>query len=192
MTKAIREHYEKAEQRQAKINELAQLIEQNEAELKDKQQSYKASVAAGDDSQTDTLFHEVEALQGRIKADKHKHKTLEEVTAEFIKADAVKVIKGYEDAVKAGHQKKADAALKKVEDAKKVYIQALDVIDGIDEDFKADTHEYFKLIRNRKLTKEEINTAHNGLFHSIEHPFPIVPSKVSLVVNGHDIKKGGE
>lgn len=192
MAKAIKEHYEKAEQRQMKITELVELIERNEAELKDKQQAYKASVAAGDDSQTDVLFHEVEALQGRIKADKHKHKTLEEVTAEFIKADAVKVIKGYGDAVKIKHQKKADDALKIVEDAKQAYIQALDIVNGIDEDFKAETSQYFNLIRKRKLSKEDINTGNDHLFYKIEYPAAIIPAKTSLVINGHDIEKRGQ
>lgn len=192
MTKAIKAHYEKAEQRQTKITELAQFIEQNEETLKEKKQAYKASVAAGDDSQTDTLFHEVEALEARIKADKHKYKTLEEVTAEFIKADAAEVLKGYPDAVKAEHQKKADKALQAVQDAKKAYVKALDVVDGINDAFKADTSEYFSLIRKRKITKDDINTGHDNLFHFIEHPPAIVPAKGSLVVNGHDIKEGGK
>ncbi|MTD31841.1 hypothetical protein [Planomicrobium sp. YIM 101495] len=191
MTKAIEEHYEKAKQRQVKIEELKQKIQQNKTDLVSKQAAYKNSVAEGDDVLTDSLFHEVEALQSQIKADEHKFRTLNDATSEFLKADAVAVVKSYTDDVRAVHQEKADNALLAVEEAKQAYIKALDVVDGIDDAFKADTRKYQQLIKKRNLTKADVNTDGNILLHKIEYPTDIIPRKINLGVSSEDIKEGG-
>jgi|SRR5690625_957653 len=191
MTMKVKQYNDEVKQKHKAIDELKNFIAEMEERTPVLEQQYKDSVSKGGND-VDDLFHEIESLKKKIRADKHKLKTLQEVTDEHLDGVAMEVLKGYDKHVRVKHENKVSKALEVIEQAKSEYIKSLDVIDGLNDSFIDDTAKYWQIIRQRDLDKRKVNTISNQFYTAIERPRDIAPSKWALEVTGYDIERGAK
>lgn len=99
MTKTIDEHLQEVKQKGERVSDLKKSIAQNESLLTKKEAEYKEAVI-NDSSDIDNLYHEIESLKKKLQADRHKVKTLEEVTEEYLRESAYDVLLTFPTVVK--------------------------------------------------------------------------------------------
>src|SRR5699024_7566606 len=108
----VKEHYSEVNKRNERINQLDSEIKDNEQRLATAEKEYKQSVIDNSDN-VDDLFYEMDRLKNKIKADKHKLTTLENVTNEFALNHARDTIHSFVD-VQVKYRKKLDEAMKQI------------------------------------------------------------------------------
>lgn len=160
MTKALEEHYKEVEQKEARMTALEGDIKENERILARLREDYKTAVIKDSDN-IDELFHEIESIEKKLKADKHKLKTLQTVTEDHLKKHAIEVLNGYETDVVQKYQSQADKISEKIEQAKKEYISKIKgyrkEFNEINEEYHQTARQYGRILRDNGIEKGDIN-----------------------------------
>src|SRR5699024_12271688 len=107
MTKALNEYLQEAEQKKARVDDLKQSIKQNRDTLTRSRQEYKKSVAE-DKNNIDDLVHGSEALENKIRADKHKLQMVETNREEHLKDKTLKKEEGLRSDMENANNKQAE------------------------------------------------------------------------------------
>lgn len=171
MTKALNEFNKEVEQKKSRIEELKQSISDNELVLTNTEKEYKAAVA-NDTNNIDDLFHEMESLQGKIKADKHKLGTLNTVTDEHLKESAINVLRTFHTDVKDVYGEKLEKVNERIKKLKVDYIKEVDALQ--DEAYQiinkrnAKVKEYSRFMHSNNLTQKEVGQVHRGLYKELD------------------------
>jgi len=184
MTKALNEYLQEAEQKKARVDDLKQSIKQNRDTLTRSRQEYKKSVAE-DKNNIDDLFHEIEALENKIRADKHKLQTLETVTEEHLKDNALKVMEGYRSDVVNAYQSKADKVNTQIQQAKSDYAKQVkklsDEIVQINQEYNSEIVRYAEVAEDNNLSKNELNRINSRLHLTLDDALHGVRGHVKTV-----------
>lgn len=153
MTKALEEHLKEVEQKRGRISELEKTIKENEAKLTKLQEEYKMAVI-NDADNVDDLYHESEELQKKLKADKHKLKTLKSVTEDHLRKSAVKVLEGFYN-VKPKYQGRVEKVKQQIEEERKRHkeVMAALIKEGleINEEYTEEASKYWNLIHDHNI-----------------------------------------
>src|SRR5699024_8520228 len=89
-------HLEEVKQKRQRVTDLKNSIEEQEKQLPYLQEEYRDAVA-NDSDNVDDLFHEMETLESKLKADKHKLDTLKEVTEDHLRKSAMQVLDSFHE-----------------------------------------------------------------------------------------------
>lgn len=162
MSKALEGFYNDTEQKKERISNLKVEIAKNEKELAKLKDEYKKAVVE-DSANVDDLFHQIEETEKKLKADNHKLKTLESVTKEHLKKNAIEVLEGYNRDVVEVYQDKVNKVGEKIKQAKQEYISKVakyrEEILAINEKYSQKTREYGHLLATYGIQKGEINNS---------------------------------
>lgn len=162
MIKALEEHFKEVEQKNARIADLEQEIRNNESRLPKLQDEYKKAVA-NDGTNIDDLFHEMESLEKKLKADKHKLETLRTVTNEHLKKSALKILESYNKDVRAKYDGLADKINEKIRKAKQEYIKAIHKLNeeatALNNEFNKVNRQYGNIMHDNNIKSQEIDSS---------------------------------
>lgn len=160
MSKALEGFYNDTEQKKERISNLKVEIAKNEKELARLKDEYKKAVVE-DSANIDDLFYQIEETEKKLKADNHKLKTLESVTKEHLKKNAIEVLEGYNRDVVEVYQDKVNKVGEKIKQAKQEYISKVakyrEEILAINEKYSQKTREYGHLLATHDIQKGEIS-----------------------------------
>ena len=187
----MEEHLSEVEQRTSRITELNRGIENDIEKLNTLKGNYKQSVA-NDLDDVDNLYHEMNDLERKIEADKHKLATLKDVTDEHLKKSALSVLSTFGD-FHEGYKSRGELIEKELEKAKQDYInQARKIKESAEElqsEFDKEGRKYGQLMRDHKLTKEEVNNVTRNKHHTIDDSlYGSLPPVVRLDYEINDTK----
>lgn len=162
MIKALEEYFKEVEQKNARIADLEQEIRDNERRLPKLQDEYKKAVA-NDGTNIDDLFHEMESLEKKLKADKHKLETLRTVTNEHLKKSALKILESYNKDVRAKYDGLADKINEKIRKAKQEYIKAIHKLNeeatALNNEFNKVNRQYGNIMHDNNIKSQEIDSS---------------------------------
>lgn len=189
MTRTLDTFLQEEQQKREREDKLRQVITDDKTMLIQARTEYEGAVIADDDLKTNELFQKIEHLENKIKADEHKLKTLVSVTDRHLKESAIATVRTFKSEVIPRHKHKVDAAVQKIEKAKQAYIDALDVLDGLNEAYNAERSEYRPILHRYNLQQREVNNK-DSLYNNIDDPGKIAPDKTQMVITTTDILKG--
>lgn len=162
MIKALEEYFKEVEQKNARIADLEQEIRDNERRLPKLQDEYKKAVA-NDGTNIDDLFHEMESLEKKLKADKHKLETLRTVTNEHLKKSALKILESYNKDVRAKYDGLADKINEKIRKAKQEYIKTVHKLSeeaaALHNEFNNVNRQYGNIMHDNNIKRQEIDSS---------------------------------
>lgn len=162
MIKALEEYFKEVEQKNARIADLEQEIKDNERRLPKLQDEYKKAVA-NDGTNIDDLFHEMESLEKKLKADKHKLETLRTVTNEHLKKSALKILESYNKDVRTKYDGLADKINEKIRKAKQEYIKAIhklnEEVTALNNEFNKVNRQYGNIMHDNNIKRQEIDSS---------------------------------
>lgn|SRR5699024_5224141 len=94
MTSKLNDFLQEEQQKRQRITDLHRTIKDDESKLGELQTEYKEAVA-GDTDNVDDLFHEMESIESKIKADKHKLETLTDITKDDLRCKALEAVQDF-------------------------------------------------------------------------------------------------
>src|SRR5699024_1758673 len=185
----IEEHYKKTKKRNDRIEQLKDDINTSQSYLVKIESDYKQSVIENADN-IDDLFHEMEKLKGKIKADKHKLSTLKEVTQEHAIHDAVETANHFLQ-VKDDYIEKGKKIVAELEKAKREYIDKLGALDKFHSEYKQVQSKYYNLLKRYDLHDPDKNKGkiNSSLVRSIEKELYTIPNRYDMTITSEDIRK---
>src|SRR5699024_2196896 len=171
MTVALEKFKKESEHKKNRIKKLEKSIRDNELTLVTKEEDYKKAVA-NDDNNIDDLFHEIDDLQRKIRADKHKLSTLRTVTKEHLKKSAINVLTGFETDVNGTYRTKIEKLNEQIKQAKEKYIdEAIKIkkeVMKVNDERNALMREYGNIMKSNGLDRKDINHISSNLYMKLD------------------------
>ena len=166
----MEKHFSEVEQKTSRVTELNNDIENDIKKLDVLKKEYEQAVV-DDLDDVDNLYHEMNDLERKIKADKHKLVTLKKVTNEHLKKSALKVLSTFND-FHEGYKSRGELIEKELEKAKQDYIKQARKLreekKSLQSEFNQEGRKYGQLMRDHELTKQEVNEVTRNRYITVQ------------------------
>lgn len=189
MTRTLDTFLQQEQQKKDKVSKLSQTIADTVSQLDQTKADYETAVIDDNDEETNRLFQQIEKFENQIRADQHRLGTLQAVTDRHLRQSAIEAVQTYPSEVHAKHKATADKAINKIEQARAVYIQALNVLDGLNEAYNAERNEYQPLLNRYRLDRRDVDSR-NTFFSTLDNVNDIAPKKTDMTITYEHIQKG--